>query len=241
MMRVICFARRNTKEIMRDPMSLIFAVALPLVLLFIFANFDIPSEVYALENFTPGTLIFGLSFVTMFCAVLVAKDRHSSLLARLALSPMSAFDYVAGYVLSLLPLVLLQVVLFFSEALLLGLSFSVGIIFAALAVLPISILFIVLGILIGSVTTERSASGVASIVVQLVAFTSGMYFDGNMMGAFFARLCDALPFSHALNICKAMLSGVMGGTILSVLVLLLYTSLVGGVCVWVFGKKRYAA
>jgi hypothetical protein len=35
-MRIINFAKRNFKEIIRDPLSIIFAILLPLFLLFIF-------------------------------------------------------------------------------------------------------------------------------------------------------------------------------------------------------------
>ena len=52
-MRIINFAKRNFKEIIRDPLSIIFAILLPLFLLFIFQQFNIPSENYKLEKFTP--------------------------------------------------------------------------------------------------------------------------------------------------------------------------------------------
>ena len=50
-MRTINFAKRNFKEIIRDPISVIFAVMLPLFLLYIFQQFKIPSQAYKLINF----------------------------------------------------------------------------------------------------------------------------------------------------------------------------------------------
>ncbi len=205
-MRMLNLAKRNYKEIIRDPLSIIFALLLPLFLLFIFQQFKIPGEVYKIENFTPGIVIFGLSFISMFTATLVAKDRSTSLLVRLGVSPMRGSDYVMGYMVSVLPLVLLQSILFFSAALLLGLELSFGVLYTVLASLPISLLFIALGILIGSVTNEKSSAGVASVVVQLVAFTSGMYFDGEMVGDFFGAVCKCLPFSGSADILKALLN-----------------------------------
>ena len=93
-MRIINFAKRNFKEIIRDPLSIIFAILLPLFLLFIFQQFNIPSENYKLENFTPGIIIFGFSFLTLFTAMLVAKDRSTSLLIRLGTSPMKPVEYI---------------------------------------------------------------------------------------------------------------------------------------------------
>ena len=41
-MRTLNFAKRNFKELTRDPLSLIFEIALPLFLLFIFQQFNLP-------------------------------------------------------------------------------------------------------------------------------------------------------------------------------------------------------
>ena len=206
-MRIYSFSKRNFKEIIRDPLSIIFAVLLPLFLLFIFQQFKIPNNVYRIENFTPGIIIFSFSFITMFTATLIAKDRTTSLLIRLGVSPMKPMEYIIGYTLSVLPLVIIQNILFFVVAIMLGLSPSINILFTILVSLLISILFIALGILIGSITTEKSASGASSIIVQLVAFTSGMYFSSDMIGKFFNTLCNILPFKSALDIIKSVLNG----------------------------------
>ena len=149
-MRVLNFAKRNFKEISRDPLSLIFAIILPLFLLFIFQQFNIPSESYKLENFTPSIVIFGFSFITLFTAMLISKDRTTSLLIRLAISPMKPRDYILGYILSIIPIILLQNTLFFILAILLGLSFSINLILTIPVSIIIAILFIAIGIIVGS-------------------------------------------------------------------------------------------
>ena len=101
-MRTLNFAKRNFKEIIRDPLSIIFAVILPLLLLFIFQQLDIPAENYKIENFTPGIIIFSFSFITLFTALLISKDRSSSLLIRLGISPMKPMDYIFGYIISII-------------------------------------------------------------------------------------------------------------------------------------------
>ena len=131
-MRVLNFAKRNFKEIVRDPLSLIFAIILPLFLLFIFQQINIPSESYNIENFTPGIVIFGFSFITLFTATLVAKDRSTSLLIRLGISPMKSVDYILGYMLSILPMILIQNILFFALALIIKLTFTQYILLAIL-------------------------------------------------------------------------------------------------------------
>ena len=236
-MRTLTFANRNFKEIIRDPLSIIFAIILPLFLLYIFKQFKIPNEVYNIENFTPGIIIFSLSFITMFTSLLVAKDRSTSLTTRLGISPMKSIDYILGYSISVLPIVLIQNILFFITAILLGLNFSINIIYTILVSIPISLLFISLGILIGTITTEKSSSGVSSIVVQLVAFTSGMYFSTDMVSETFDTICKILPFKGTLDITKSILNKNYDNILVSTLIVLLYTIMTITIAIILFKKK----
>lgn len=236
-MRTIIFAQRSFKEIVRDPLSIIFAVILPLFLLCIFQQFKIPNEVYNIENFTPGIIIFSLAFITMFTASLVAKDRCSSLTIRLGVSPMKGIDYILGYILSVIPLILIQNILFFIAAIMFGLKFNINIIYTILSVIPISILFILFGILIGTITTEKSSSGISSIIVQLVAFTSGMYFTTDMVGSTFSEICHILPFESALNITKDILNSNYNNILSSILIVGIYTVIVIILAITLFKRK----
>ena len=236
-MRTLAFAQRNFKEIIRDPLSIIFAIILPLFLLYIFQQFKIPNEVYNIESFTPGIIIFSLAFITMFTASLVTKDRTSSLTTRLGVSPMKGIDYILGYTLAVVPLVLIQDILFFIMAIILGLKFNINVIYTILTVIPISILFISLGILIGTITTEKSSSGVSSIVVQLVAFTSGMYFTTDMVGSTFSTICHILPFESTLNIAKGILNSNYNNILSSIVIVSIYTIIVVILAITLFKRK----
>ena len=205
-MRIINFAKRNFKEIIRDPLSIVFSILLPLFLLFIFNQINIPNENYELQNFTPGIVVFGFSFITLFTAMLVSKDRTSSLLIRLGISPMKSIEYILGYMLSIIPITIIQNILFFILAIILGLSFSVNIIWAILISIIIAILFIAIGIIIGSIFTEKSSSGISSIIVQLVCFTSGMYFPKELLGESFSKVCEYLPFESCVTIIKGIMN-----------------------------------
>ena len=235
---MINFAKRNFKELIRDPLSLVFEIALPIFLLFIFQQIKLPDENYMLENFTPGIIIFGFSFITLFTATLIAKDRGSSFLIRLGTSPMKARDYILGYILSLIPIIILQDVLFFITAILLGLSFSINIIYTILVSIIVSILFITFGILIGSLVTEKASGGVGSIIVQLVAFTSGMYFSKDLVGKTFARICEILPFESCLNIIRGILNNNLEIiTTRNIVVFSIYLIIILIVSIIVFKKK----
>lgn len=237
-MRTLNFAKRNFKEIIRDPLSIIFSVLLPLFLLFIFKQINIPNESYELHNFTPGIVVFGFSFITLFTAMLVSKDRTSSLLIRLGISPMKPIEYILGYMLSIIPLTLIQNVLFFILAIALGLSFSINIIWAVLISIVVAILFIAIGIILGSLFSEKASSGISSIVVQLVCFTSGMYFPRELLGDVFSRICEYLPFESCVTIIKGVMNANLESiTIRNIIVFSIYTILALIISILIFKEK----
>lgn len=237
-MRTINFAKRNFKELIRDPLSIAFLIILPLFLLFIFQQFKIPNDVYSLNNFTPSIIVFSFTFIALFTSALIARDRQTSLLIRLGVSPMKSYEYILGYTLSILPIVILQNIVFFILAIILGLSFSISIIYTILASLIISLLFISLGVLIGSMVKEKAANGVSSALVQVVCFTSGMYFSNDMIGKGYAKVCDYLPFKACIDILRGILNN--NTSLLSlhnILVLLFYILLVMILAIVIFKKK----
>ncbi|MBR4910814.1 MAG: ABC transporter permease [Clostridia bacterium] len=237
-MRILNFSKRNLKELIRDPISLIFEIVLPVFLLFIFKQFNIPAENYRLENFTPGIIVFGFSFITLFTATLIAKDRTSSFLIRLGTSPMKPADFILGYILSLIPIIFFQNVVFFAVAAALGLKLTVNALYTVIVSIAVSVLYISLGILIGSLVSEKGTGGLGSIVVQLVCFTSGMYFPKDQVGGVFAYICECLPFEGSLNIIRAVLNN---DTALvsakNIIVFAVYTVVVTAAAIIVFKKK----
>ena len=237
-MRTLNFAKRNIKELIRDPLGLVFSILLPLFLLFIFQQFNIPNEAYKLNYFTPGIIIFSFSFLTLFTSTLIARDRTSSLLIRLGVSPMKSHEYILGYILSLIPMILIQNILLFGLALILGLNFSISILYTIVASIVVSLLFISIGILFGSMLSEKGASGISSVIVQFVCFTSGMYFSIDIVGKGFAKVCHILPFEGSLNILKATLNNDFSMvTTENIVVFVLYTLILLVLSIIVFNNK----
>ena len=170
--------------------------------------------------------------------MLISKDRTTSLLIRLGISPMKPKDYILGYMLSIIPIILIQNILFFVLAICLGLSFSINIIWAILASIIIAILFIAIGIIIGSISSEKASSGISSIVVQIVCFTSGMYFPKEALGTVFGTICEYLPFESTLTILKGIMNNNSESIELkNVIIFVVYTIAVLVISVTVFKKK----
>ncbi len=236
-MKSLIFAKRNFKEIARDPISLFFCIGLPLFFLIIFQQFKIPNEVYSIENFAPSMAVFGFAFISLFTGQLVGSDRSSSFLSRLYASPMKPKDYIIGYSLSLLPVILIQNILFFGVACLLGLPFSINVIFTILVLTLVSTLFVACGILLGSKFNTKQVGGVFSLLINLVCFTSGMFFDINLAGKFFKLICQILPFSRIVDLSRAILIGDYTNLLITVLIVLLYLIGIIILSIYVFKKN----
>lgn len=208
-MRTAVFAARNRKELLRDPLSLVFGIGLPVFLLLAISTLqkNIAVDIFRIENFAPGIAIFSFSFITLFSGMLVARDRCSSFLARLFASPLTASDYILGYSLPLLPVAILQVAVCFAAAAFFGLSVNANVVLTALVLLPVAALFIGFGLLLGSIFSDKQVGAIASILIQVVAFSSGMWFDLSLFGDTIKAIAYALPFAHAVDATRAALIG----------------------------------
>lgn len=209
-MRMLTFAGRNTKEIIRDPLTLAFGLGFPLVLILLLSAIqaNIPVELFEIERLTPGITVFGLSFMSLFSATIIAKDRSSSLLQRLYTTPLTPMDFILGYTLPIIPVSVAQCVICYIAAIILGLDITVNILYAILLIIPVSLLYIAIGLLCGSVLNDKQVGGICgALLTNLSAWLSGVWFDLELVGGTFKKIAYALPFVHAVNMEKAALSG----------------------------------
>ena len=212
-MRMMTFAKRCTKEILRDPINLIFGLGFPLVLLLILSAIqaNIPVSLFEIDTLTPGITVFGLSFMTLFSATLVAKDRESAFLQRLYTTPLTGFDFILGYMLPIIPIALGQTVICYLVAISLGLTLSVNIIYSVIGMIPMAVFNIALGLLCGSILGVKQVSGICgALLTNLSAWLSGVWFDLKLVGGFFEKIANLLPFVHAVEMEKALFSGDFG-------------------------------
>lgn len=215
-MRMLNFAGRNTKEILRDPLNLAFGLGFPLVLILLLSAIqaNIPVNLFEIQHLAPGITVFGLSFMTLFSATLIAKDRSSALLQRLYTTPLTPMDFILGYTLPILPIAVAQGVICYAAAIVLGLHISVHIFYAILLIVPISILYIALGLLCGSMLNDKQVGGICgALLTNLSAWLSGIWFDLDLVGGVFRKIAYMLPFVHAVEMERAILAGNFAGMI----------------------------
>ena len=213
-MKMLTFSIRNAKEILRDPLNLFFGLGFPIVVLLLLTAIqaNIPVSMFEIEHLAPGITVFGLSFMTLFAATLIAKDRGSSLLQRLYTTPLSSRDFILGYILPILPICIAQTLICYALAVLLGLEITVNILLSAISMLPIAVFYISLGLLCGSIFTDKQVGGICgALLTNLSAWLSGIWFDIALLGGAFKKIAYALPFVHAVEMERAVLSGSYAG------------------------------
>ena len=239
-MRMLTFAKRNSKEIMRDPINIIFGLGFPLILLLLLSSLqaNIPVHLFEIDKLTPGITVFGLSFMTLFSATLIAKDRESALLQRLYTTPLTGFDFILGYMLPLLPIAVGQTVCCYLFAIPLGLTVSINIVYAIIGMIPMAIFNIALGLLCGSLFGVKQVGGICgALLTNLSAWLSGVWFDLKLVGDDFEKIANLLPFIHAAEMEKALFSGDFELAKTHILPILLYSIFITVIAVFLFLRQ----
>lgn len=201
-MRLLTFSWRTAKEILRDPLNLFFGLGFPLVLIGLLTAIqaNIPASMFELNLLTPGITVFGLSFMTLFSATLISKDRESALLQRLYTTPLTASDFIFGYTLPILPITVVQAIICYIAAALLGLELKITVLYAILLLIPVALFYIALGLICGSVFTSKQVGGICgALLTNLSAWLSGIWFDVDLVGGAFKKLPMFCPLFTLLN------------------------------------------
>lgn len=236
-MKLFAFASRTSKEILRDPLNLAFGLGFPVILLLLFHAIqkNAPVPLFEIQNITPGIIVFGLAFMTLFSALLIAKDRSSALLQRLYTTPLTPVDFILGYTLPLLPIALGQAIVCLAAAVLMGLEFTAYLILGLVLMLPAALFFIALGLLCGSLFTDKQVGGICgALLTNLTAWLSGAWFDLELVGGAFQKVANVLPFVHCVELERAALQGDFDGLFPHIYWVLGYFGLAAAAAVLVF-------
>lgn len=239
-MRMLTFAKRNFKEIVRDPLNLSFLFGFPVVLLLLLSAIqaNIPVSLFEIEHLSPGVAVFGLSFMTLFSATLIAKDRQSSFMHRLYTTPMTSVDFILGYTLPMIPIAVAEGVATYIFAVILGLEISVNILHGILFLIPTALLYIGIGLLCGSLFNDKQVGGICgALLTNLSAWLSGIWFDLDLVGGAFKSIAYALPFVHAVEAERAVISGSISDALMHTLWVMGYATAILVVAVFVFLRQ----
>jgi len=239
-MKTMIFASRNQKELLRDPLNLAFALGFPLVVLLLLSALgaNIPATIFPITTLAPGMAVFGLSFISLFSGMLIAKDRSTSFIVRLMASPLTAMGFICGYIIPLIPLAVGQSIICLAASVFLGLELSVNILLVLVVLLPAALLFIGIGLLVGTLLNDKQVGGVCgALLTNLSAWLSGTWFDLNLVGGAFKTIAYLLPFAHAVDAGKAALAGDYASIMPHLLWVIGYAVVILAIAILVFRAK----
>lgn len=203
-MRSFAFAGRNCKEILRDPLSYVFCLCLPVFMLVFMNKVFYGDEAFwfSLDLLTPGIMVFAYAFTMLYMTLLVSRDRSTAFLNRLFSAPLRAVDFILGYALPGLVLALAQGVICGLTGLLLSLGGEeplrlTGLLLCLGTQLPLMLFYIFLGIFFGTLLSDKAAPGISSIFISAGGMFSGAWMPIEMYkttAAGFYQFCRVLPF-----------------------------------------------
>lgn len=244
-MRSLIFSSRNRKELLRDPLSYVFCLGFPLVMLLIMSIIDqsipkqVPMEIFHIQNLAPGMTVFGLTFVMLFNCIQVSKDRSTAFLIRMYISPLKPKEYVIGYTLPLILLSYVQMLLIYGEGIIIGIVTGTtlpigGILISLAAMLPAVVLFAGLGMFFGSILSEKAAPGACSVIISAAGMLGGIWMEVENLSGTLKNICTVLPFYHAVNTARAALQGEYAKLWQPLLITTAYAAVFFVLAAWVF-------
>lgn len=247
-MRTVTFAKRTMKEILRDPLSYLFVLGFPIVMLVVMTIIDqsIPKEaqmdVFHIDQLAPGIAIFGFGFVMIFTALQISKDRTTALLMRLYASPLKSKDFIMGYTIPVVVIAIGQAVITFVASSVIGAvvdyQFSLVYMLASLVVLlPSAFLFIGFGLLLGTVFNDKAAPGICSIIISISGMIGGVWMDVDSIGGTLKKISQVLPFYPGTLSARYAMNGEFGKLGKPLAIILVYGIVVYVLATVVFYRK----
>ena len=239
-MQAIAFAGRNRRELIRDPLTVAFGLGFPLVLLYLLSAIqrNVPVELFAVERLAPGAASFGLTFIALFSAMLISRDRSQSFMMRMCASPMRAGDFILGYLLPMLPIAAAQIAICYLAAAPLGFSLNLRALVSLLSLLPAAVLYIAIGLLCGTLLTDKQVGGVCgAVLTNVCAWLSGVWFDLSLLGKDFAAFAEWLPFAGSVTAARAAAAGDYAAVARPLLIVCAYAAVLLIIAVACFHKK----
>ena len=160
--------------------------------------------------FIPGMAIYGLMILIPTVGGIMVRDRLRGFLLRLMTTPARPSDFIFGYTMPFIPVIIISAAIYLGVGFLMGLNImgSFGLAYLILFIAGICCLGI--GMIMGTIArSEDQASGVPWIFIVPLAMISGAWFEAEMMPAALIKVAEVFPFLHAINACRDVISGGM--------------------------------
>lgn len=237
-MRSLHLAGRNLKTIARDPLSLALTIALPALLLLVLRSLEDVDDFFTATNLAPGIALFGFVMLMFSSAMILSRDRETALFSRLLTTPITSGAFLAAYSLPYLAIAVLQAIVVFGIAAVLGLDLVGNVILVVVVLAAMGVLYIALGMILGAVLNVAPLSGAYSAVLLITIF-AGTWFDLSNIGGPIESVQRLLPFVHALDAMRdVMIRGADFGDVAADLAwVFAYVVIAGFLAVLAFNRR----
>lgn len=209
MKSLTALTKRNFKEMFRDPLSLVFCIAFPLLMLLlmqiIFANFESIPANFKIENYASGICVFGYTFTSLYVALQISGDKNTSFIKRINIAPIKHSTYLFSYCISALAICLIQTILFFLVALCFGFPFGGMFFLSIVYLIPSSFFYISFGVFVGVICKNQQQTGpFTSIFISLTGIFAGIFMPIESFTGGFKKFINLLPFCHTTEIASQL-------------------------------------
>ena len=161
----------------------------------------------AVNFYGPGIAVYGLMILISTAAGIIAGDREKGFLARLFTTPARPWDFILGYSVPFVPVVVISTLIYLGVGMALGLTIVGNFGHAILVFFLMGLCSIGIGMIVGSLVKSESQAGVAWLFIVPMAMISGAWFTVDRMPSALKSIAGVLPFIHAIDASRAVFNG----------------------------------
>ena len=161
----------------------------------------------AVNFYFPGIAVYGLMILISTAAGIIAGDREKGFLSRMFTTPAKPWDFILGYSLPFIPVLIVSTLIYLGVGMALGLTVVGNLGHAFLIFFLTGLCSVGMGMIVGSLVKSESQTGISWIFIVPMAMISGAYFTVDRMPSAVKSVARALPFIHAIDASRAVLNG----------------------------------
>jgi ABC-2 type transport system permease protein len=161
----------------------------------------------AVNFYFPGIAVYGLMILIATAAEIIAGDREKGFLSRMFTTPARPSDFILGYSLPFIPVLIVSTLIYLGVGMGLGLTIVGNLGYAFLIFFLIGLCAIGIGMIVGSLIKSESQAGISWLFIVPVAMMSGAWFAVDRMPSALKSIAGVLPFIHAIDASRAVVNG----------------------------------
>ena len=157
--------------------------------------------------FAPGIAVFGLMILVATGAGIIAADREKGFLARMLTTPARPWDFILGYFLPFIPVLIVSTLIYLGVGMAMGLTIVGNLGHAFLIFFLIGLCSIGIAMIIGTLLKSESQAPICWVFIVPLAMISGAWFSLEGMPSAVKSVAGVLPFIHAIDGSRAVING----------------------------------